>query len=204
MALLAATPEADDWDYSAWTMPPESASVAGVTGGNVTAGSVYLCGFSLKEEFDVGTLPATVDYLVTSAGSGTGQANTFIGVYNANPMQSSAGLVAAGTRLAVTADLSANNTASGIIPATGTLTWAAGITALPQGYYWFGFVIGTNAGTNKQAIGQALNPGVAAGTAAYYRHATNGSGASALPATITPANNSLTGAAAFWFALSQA
>lgn len=204
MPLLAATPEADDWGYSAWTMPPESASVAGATAGNVTAGTVYLCGFSLKEEFDIGALPATADYLVTSAGTGTSQANTFIGVYNVNPMQSSTGLVAAGTRLAVSADVSANNTASGIVPATAALTWAAGVTALPQGYYWFGVLIGTNAGTNKQAIGQALNPGVAAGTANYYRHAVNGTGASALPATITPSSNSLTGAAAFWLALSQA
>jgi hypothetical protein len=202
--LIAATPEADDWGYSAWTMPPESASVAGATAGNITAGTVYLCGFTYKEESDLGALPATANYLVTSAGSGTAQAGTFVGIYNSSPIQSNTGLVAAGTRLAVSGDVSANNTASGIVPATAALTWAAGITMLPQGFYWFGFLVATNAGTNKQAIGQALNPGVAAGTPNYYRHAVNGTGASTLPATITPASNSLTGAAAFWFALSQA
>lgn len=201
--LLAATPEADDWGYSAWTFPPEAASVAGVTGGNVTAGTIYLNGIAYKEEPDAGALPGTLDYLVTSAGSGTAQAGTFWGVYNVNPIQGSAGLIAAGTRLAVSADVSANNTASGIVPATAALTWT-GLTALPQGFYWLAFLIATNAGTNKQAVGQALNPGVAAGTPNYYRYAVNGTGASVLPATIAPASNSLTGAAAFWAALSQA
>lgn len=166
---------------SCLTMDPEECNAATVA----TAATLYLN----RVSFEAGgaLLPASIYAAIGTAGATC--SGTFLSVYNCSTLATAEvgalSPIAAGTRLAITADL-------GAAPAAGwapqTLTWLPGLGDLPPGEYWLGFVCA--AGTPVPAIGRGgvtgnvLLPNLGL-TGAALRYATLG--ATAAP-TIIAAN----------------
>lgn len=120
---------------------------------------------------------------INTAGSGTVAGQNFVGLYNS-----------AGT-LVTSAGIDARVTTTG--PFTETIS-----ASVTPGQYWVAFLI--NATTMPQIYraqdlnAAFMNLGITA--AANYRFATNGTGLSALPGTITPASNA-TAQFSYWAAI---
>jgi hypothetical protein len=90
------------------------------------------------------------------------------------------------------------------VTSTGVITQAlSGPQALGPGFYWVALLFN---GTTPPTVASAANNLVNANTgltAATYRWATNGTGTTALPATITPSSNGVgSGAVAYWVGVS--
>lgn len=168
----------DDHGLVAWNGDP-----AYSTSGNTlaTGGTVYLARINIRQ-------PATITklwYANNAAGVTPTAGQNEIGLYNS-----------AGT-LVTSVNIDATITGTG--PQSGTIS----ATALTPGFYWIGVVF--NAGTAPTlARGSAsiFGSNIANLSASTTRWATNGTGATVLPASITPASNSTSGATAFWVAVS--
>lgn len=158
-----------------WTGDPYT------TNGTTTAaaGLLYLWGVKVP----IATTVTNI-CLATSgtAGSGT-STGTFAGLYNA-----------AGTLLGQTADIGALLVAGAgnkIVPLTAAV-------AVPAGFYWVGFV--ANLSVTQPSMRSWQNAGASIPSwnynlaAAQSRTAVNGTGLVALPGTITPSSNTITGA----------
>jgi hypothetical protein len=166
-------------------------------GSALTAGTIYLS--EVWYETGGSLLPASVYAAVGTAGGGSSAAS-FMGVYNVQPIsnvesQNVAGgtPIVAGTRLAVTANIPA--LAVGFLPQA--LTWLSGFGELPTGLYWIATVV--NETTTQPTIAQGTGGGNVALpnlnlAAASMRAAVNGTGATSLPANLTVASNTATGA----------
>ena len=92
----------------------------------------------------------------------------------------------------------------GKVTSTGVITQAlAGPQSLGPGFYWVALLFN---GTTPPVVASAANNLTNSNTgltAAFYRWATNGTGTTALPATITPSSNGTgSGAVAYWVGLS--
>jgi hypothetical protein len=176
----------------------EDTAVA-AAGSALTAGTLYLN----RVDFEVGgsLLPPSIFAAVGAAGVGA-STGSFMGVYNCatlnTPELGALSPVAAGTRVAQTADLGAA-IAAGWGPTAGgvPLVWATGFGELPTGQYWLAILV--NQATTQPVIAQGTGGGTAAlanlsAAAANKRYATNGTGLTTLPATITVASNADTNA----------
>lgn len=191
MALNAFVTESADLNVGAWSFDPALAS----TGTAVTGGTIYLASVYWRADDPAADLPGSVLTAVTVAGSGT-STGSFAGVYNAQAIPGTSGNIVAGTRLAVTAEL---GTAISATIHADALTWT-GVSKLPSGQYWVAYManqsvtlptLAQSPGSTTPALAQNLGTGTAT-----MRFAVNGTGATALPATITVASNSATNARA--------
>lgn len=145
-----------------------------------TAGTLYLVGLYVNR-----TVTATKLYWgIASAGSGAVAGQSFVSLFNSS-----------GTKLA---DVGVDAR----ITTTGAFTETIS-AALTPGLYWVGILI--NASTMPQTYKAAntaaslVNFGLT-GTAASLRFATNGTGLTATPASITPSSNT-SAQQAYWAAL---
>jgi hypothetical protein len=159
------------------------------TGANraLTLGALTLIGVQIRKPCIV----SKIDYYVAAAASGATTAENFVSLYNS-----------AGTLLGYSADQTTNFGSTGFKTATLTAE-TTGSLSLQPGLYWIGVL--TNASTTAVSLASA-SPNLAAqvangqATAANARHATNGAALTALPTSITPANNVLA-LAMFWAAV---
>ena len=164
-------------------------------GAALTAGTLYLS--QIEFEPRGALLPASIFAAVSTAGGGAGT-GSFMGIYNCfqlnTPEFGALSPVAAGTRLAQTADVGNTLTAGW---AAQALTYLPGIGELPPGFYWLAIV--TNEATTQPTVSQGTGagavsiPNLGLGATAM-RYATNGTGLTSLPATITVASNVATNA----------
>jgi hypothetical protein len=178
--------------YLAWTYDPVTAN-GGFTNGNaggVAAGNLYLC----KVPLPTPTITiATVDYWVQVVGATL--TNCFVALYDS-----------AGTRQAVSADLSTTWTSTGLKSTPMTASWSP--TGSDTAFCWVGFFCGTavtaaklGAIANAGAIQTVINGKLTAATA---RFAQQNPGGSVAPTSITPASNSVAAGniQGYWAALS--
>lgn len=162
-----------------WAYDPLAATTTSLS----IAGRVYLVALWVRQP----TLLSNAWIQVTTGATGATAGQNFLGLYNS-----------AGTQVAVTADISASLGTTGAKTAAFTTPYSA-----PSGQYWMGMVF--NAATTLPTLASAIsasNYGHLNNAAANYRFAVNGSGATALPASITPASNSTTNALTFWTGVS--
>lgn len=166
------------------TFDPEAANTA--QSGVLTAATLYLNRVSFEQGGSL--LPASIYVGIATAGSVC--TGTFCAVYNCStlstPEVGALSPIAAGTRLAITADL-------GATPAAGwapqALTWLPGFGELPTGDYWLAFccasatTVPAVAGAGVTANVLLPNLGLTLGN---LRYAVNGATAAA---TLTIASN---------------
>lgn len=161
---------ATDTGYAAWTYDPTICNAG--TSPLPTGGTVYLSQVLVRAPKTISNLVLNVN----AAGVTLTASQNFAGIYNS-----------AGTQLGVTADQSAvwNTTGCKNMPLAG------GATTLTPGFYWIAFVSnGTTIPSFARASGvinaQIVNGQLGSG---QYRFATNGAGATTLPASFTPSAN---------------
>jgi hypothetical protein len=181
---------------SCLTLEPDG-SAAGTA---LTAGTLYLS----RVSFEAGgaLLPASIYAGCSTAGGGTAT-QSFMGVYNCAALATAEvgtlSPIAAATRLAVTANIP--GVAAGWAPQA--LTYLTGLGELPPAEYWLAILV-------NETTTQPIIVGGAAGalvpnfgqTTVNLRYATAGTGLTALPATIVPANIVSTNARALCMGLS--
>ena len=156
-----------DVGYKAWTFDGS----LGITNNGIALGTIYLCAIYIREAVSITDFWFAVNTAVTSPTSG----QNWVGLYDSS-----------GARV-VQASLDAVMTSNG--PKQVTVS----STPLTPGRYWIAFVfngsgapqlfVGNAQGTNRAL----MTNGPAA--AASARYAVNGTGATSLPTSITPASN---------------
>lgn len=169
-----------DLGLIAWNYEPTTAS-------NQTAatnGTLYLMQLNLRYAKTITNLC----FAITVAGTTPTASQNYLGLYNA-----------AGTLVAATAAaaLDTPTTTTGFKSIAVSTPYAAA-----AGKYWVGLLL--NATTPAQptrAIGTPSIPNLGL-AAANLRFATNGTGLTALPGSITPASNSAASAVTYWAAAS--
>jgi len=165
-----------------WNFDPAGASSTGVI---CVTNKVALARINIRTP----TVVTNIVFNVNTAASSLTASQNFAGIY------SSAGALL-GTSAA--ASLDSKVTSTGVI--TQPLTAPV---SLGPGFYWTALMFN---GTTPPTVATAPNSLTNANTgltAAFYRWATNGTGTTALPASITPASNVLTsGAVAYWVGVS--
>lgn len=164
-AYLAGIPHPRVHGFAAWTYPQEHCS-AGKAG---TAGTLYLAGLYVPR-------PVSITKLCwgnNSAGSGATAGQNFIGLYNS-----------AGTLLASVG-------VDARVASAGAWQETISSTALTPGMYWLAYLFNA---TSMPSVyrggdlnGALMNLGLANSA---LRFATNGTGLTALPSSITPSSNS--------------
>jgi hypothetical protein len=167
---------------SCLTLEPDASG----PGAAVTAGTIYLSRVSF--ESGGALLPASIYAACSTAGGGTAT-QSFMGVYNCATLNSpeigALSPITVATRLAVTANIAA--VAAGWAPQA--LTWLTNLGEIPPGEYWLALL--TNETTTQPTI-VGGTPGVLTPNfgllTTNLRYATAGTGATALPATITTTN----------------
>jgi hypothetical protein len=168
-----------DAGFLAWTYDPG----AGATGTfTMVSGTVYLYRINVRASLTC----TNVLVIIGTAGSGLTSNQNFAGLYRSD-----------GTRVGITADQTTPWATAGL----QTMALAGGPFALTAGFYWVAMMsVGTTPPIVLSASGtfRASNAGTAVSVA---RYATNGTGQTALPASITPGSNSLL-SPAVWAALS--
>lgn len=158
-----------DTGYKGWTFPAEQVSGTGIgtANGAVTLGRVKV---------PVAASVSGIALYIVNAGVTLTAGQNFAGIYNS-----------AGTLVATTADLSTAWAGTGWM----NHSLVGGPFNLAVGDYWIAVMSNAttrpNFGKNNNALSGALYNGLL--SAANYRFATNGTGTTALPATITPGSN---------------
>lgn len=156
---------------------------------NTVAGSVAIAGtlYLQKIPIRVALTATNIWFLISSAGSGA-STGSFTGLYSS-----------AGSLLSGTADIAASITATGAksVALTTPQSLAAG------SFVWAAFLVNlaTTQPTPRSIAASspaAVNLNLAA---AVLRTAVNGTGLTALPASITPSSNTATGALPFWIGI---
>jgi hypothetical protein len=169
-----------DGGYKAWTFPAEQVIGGGSTPG---AGAVTLGRLILNSTQSI----SSIALYVATGGSGLTSGQNFAGIYNS-----------AGTLVATTADLTTAWGGSGWM----NHSLVGGPFNLTQGYYWVAIMSnGTTRptfGRNSGSLSGALYNGLLSN--ATLRFATNGTGTTALPSSITPSSN-VSNNVPYWFAL---
>lgn len=148
----------------------------------MASGTVYLFRVNVRAALTC----TNVISIIGTAGSGLTSGQNFAGLYTST-----------GTRVGITADQTTPWATAGL----QTMTLAGGPFALSAGFYWMAMLaVGTTPPVVLSATStfRASNAGTAVSVA---RYAINGTGATALPASITPASNSLL-SPAVWAAIS--
>lgn len=174
--------QSSDHNLVAWAYDP----ALSVNGGTALSGSGVLHLIKVILRY-----PATINnvlYQINTAASGLTSGENFVGIYDST-----------GTRRAVSADLSATWTSTGFYTTAMTASYSA-----PAGTYYIAFVVNGTTGPSLARMNglagasSAINVGL---TAANYRYATNGTGNTSLPASITLSSNAQD-SIAWWAALS--
>lgn len=167
--------------YKAWTFPAEQVPGGGTIPG---AGAVTLGKVLVNSSQSV----SGIALWVATGGTGLTAGQNFAGVYNSS-----------GTLVATTADLTTAWAGTGWM--NHTLT--GGPFALAAGSYWVAIM--SNAATTRPTFGRganllsgALYNGMLSN--ANLRFATNGTGTTALPSSITPSSN-VSNNVPYWLAL---
>lgn len=165
-----------------WNFDPAGASSTGVI---CVTNKVALARINVRTPITV----SNVIFCVNTAGSSLTANQNFVGVY------SSAGALLGS---------SAAGSLDSKVTSTGVITQAlASPVACGPGFYWVAMMYN---GTTPPIVATAPNSLVNANaglTAAFYRWATNGTGTTALPASVTPSSNGTgSGAVAFWVGVS--
>jgi hypothetical protein len=183
----ALNPSATDQGFKAWVGDPIgflSPSVA------PAAGILYLARIAVQSAV---TVTKICTFVATAASGATVQANTYLALFSADGQ----------TQYGVTSDISSSFSTAGLI--TPSIT----SSLLTPGYYYVALVIGTVATTTAKipifagAVFFNGYPNMNL-TASAARWATQGTGLSAMPSTVTMSSNSLTMGGLntyFWFAL---
>ena len=160
----------------AWTFDPLTGFSAQF--GGFTAGVLYLFGFNLESTT---TLAGNLYYRIGSTMTALGLANSYLGLYNSS-----------GTLIAASADQSTNWETPLYAGNPTTLSAQSGqsLSNLPPGAYYIGMLIGTLSVSpyfygNTSVPSFMLNAGAALSVGGGFRSASQGSGLSALPATIS-------------------
>jgi hypothetical protein len=180
---------ASDLGYASVAFDPLMQTSTG-TANLITAGTLNLIGLQLRIPYTIADLDLWV------IGAGAGLTTALAGLYN------SAGTLIGHTGSQTTGWASASTTGPVQLALTAQATNS--LTDLVPGLYWVGLLA---AGTTMPSFSQA--PGSAAGSgnvvtngriasAAVARYATNGSGLSALPTSITPSGFTQSHVAAWW------
>jgi hypothetical protein len=171
-----------DSGFLEWNFDPAGASSTGVI---CVTNKVALARINVRTPITV----SNVVFNVNTVASSLTASQNFAGIY------SSAGALL-GTSAA--GSLDSKVTSTGVI--TQPLT---GPVVLGPGFYWAALLFN---GTTPPVVATAPNSLVNANTgltAAFYRWATNGTGTTALPASVTPASNGVgSGAVAYWVGVS--
>lgn len=170
-----------DLGMKAWTYDP--ALFGG--GQTITDSTIYLCAVYVRQAMTV----TSVVVEVSTAGTTMTAGANWVGLYNS-----------AGTKLTDAA-------ADSVYTSVGVKQVTIASQNLAVGLYWVA-ILSNGTGTDPQmpasntnGATQGLFPNGLA-TAAILRFAVNGTAATTLPSTITPASNSTTGAKPFWAGLS--
>jgi hypothetical protein len=173
------TPQPGDHGLIAWTGDPQSSTTSGSVAVN---GSLYLARVFIRST----TTVSKVWWINSAAGATATAGQNWVGLINSSGTVLSTGSI---DSVAVTNG-----------PQSGTLSVAQSVAA---GSYWACLLV--NAATPPTiARGGGLSQ---AGnnvnlTAASFRFAVNGTGLTTIPASITPASNTTTGALALWMGVS--
>jgi len=167
--------------YKAWTFPAEQVAGSGTIPG---AGAVTLGKVLVNSAQSV----SNVVFYILTGGTGLTSGQNFAGLYNS-----------AGTLVATTADQTTNWAGTGWM----NTALVGAPFSLSAGTYWVAIM--SNSGTTRPTFGRnanllsgALYNGVLSN--ANLRFATNGTGTTALPASITPSSNATLNVP-YWFAL---
>jgi hypothetical protein len=161
---------------AAWTYDPALAQNSSL----LTGGTVYLSKVHISE-----AVTATkVYWWITTAGATPTAGQNFVGLYDSS-----------GNRLATT-NVDADISSTGL--KTTTIT---GQNLTAGSFYWIAMVFNAATAptiaraTGSTGLASAVNAGL---TSSTYRFATNGTGQTALPASITPGSNVAAGFAGPW------
>lgn len=167
--------------YKAWTFPAEQV----VGGGSVPGAGVVTMGKVLVNSTQS---VSGIALFVATGGTGLTSGQNFAGVYNSS-----------GTLVATTADLTTPWASTGWM----NHTLVGGPFSLTAGSYWIAIM--SNSGTTRPTFGRnggslsgALYNGLLSNS--NLRFATNGTGTTALPSSITPSSNASNNVP-FWLAL---
>lgn len=167
-----------DHGLAVWAFDPVAASGNQV----LTAGTIYLNKVIVRQQVSVGN----VVYTINVAGSGLTAGQNFLGLYNSS-----------GTQVAVTGEQATNWGTAG----TKTTALVGGPFTLAAGFYYVAFLSnGTTPPSFMRAnggSGSAVNYGL---SASAFRFATNATGQTTLPSSLTLSSNA-TSAFAFWVGL---
>jgi hypothetical protein len=173
--------QAADLGFLAWAYDPALTSNSTLT----TNGTIYLARVVLRYAATISKLAIGI---ATAASSPVAN-ESYLGLYD------SGGTLRASTAAGT---LDTLITSSGLLNASVATPYSAA-----AGVYWVAFV--NNAGTAATiARNSGLSLSIANGGAAAssYRFAVNGTGQTSLPSTITPGNNTLSGATTMWASVS--
>ena len=175
-----------DLGWKAWTYDPNTATMTGTLSTQYTAGVVYLSRINVRYPITMSTIQ--VAWIKAVGGS---PANSFFGLYNSS-----------GTRLGVSSDVTATS--------QGILALNIGSNTLLPGYFYVGYVCGTQGSTSNGGPGYAslsgqssFSSGFQAGaglSASQYRGASQLTGQTSLPSSLTLSSNALA-IYSFWAAL---
>lgn len=165
-----------DHGYSAWTGDPESIQAATA----LVSGTVYLRKLRIRRDIT----PTVLAFSISVAATGVTAGQNFAGLYASD-----------GTRLA-TVGIDAAIATSGVTEVAispGDLEAGA--------FVWAAIVVNATGAPQLHRMSSTTTPPNANLTASTLRNAVNGTGQTSLPATISPASNSGTGAITWWGAL---
>lgn len=174
-----ATPQPSDHGLIAWTGDPASSTTSGSVGVN---GTLYLARVFIRAAATVSKI-----WWINSAAGATATAG-----------QNWVGLIKSDGTVLSTGSIDSVAVTNG--PQSGTLAIAQPVSA---GAYWAALLINaTTPPTIARAAGLSSAGNNVNLTAVNYRYAVNGTGLTAIPASITPSSNTLTGAFALWMGVS--
>lgn len=167
-----------DYGYKTWSYDPTHA----VNSSSPTAGSVRVVRLECRQ---ADTWTGLNIGVVSVAGMSLTAGQCFLALYNS-----------AGTRVGVSADLSATIAAAGEL----AVNFTSPVSVTP-GFYWAAILLnGSSLPTFARAQGQISDLGQGQLTAAASRFGRADSGATAMPATITPASIARDVTTNFWVA----
>lgn len=174
--LIGATPE--DLGLKAFAYDPASVS----TSQAITSGTIYVCGIYVRKAITVTQLA----YVQSVAGTGPVAGQSWIGLYTA-----------AGSKLADAA-------LDSVLTSAGVKAVTISSQNLTAGLYWVAILQNATSqqgGTQNSVGGSQIFAALGLTSGATSRYAVNGTGATTLPSSITPASNTTAGAKYFWVAV---
>jgi hypothetical protein len=172
------TPQPADHGLIAWSGQPDTSTT---TSSAAVSGTLYLRRIPIRSSVPV----SKVWWINSAAGSGATAGQNFVAAIRSD-----------GTVLS-TGGIDSVATLSG--PQSGTLATPQTVTS----WFWAALLINaTSPPSIARAAGLSATGNNVGLSAATYAYAVNGTGLTAVPASITPASNTLTGGMALWMGAS--